>query len=49
MEFFASESEELIIFKGYFISIKQYHKRTPGLFKEFNGIGICLNAEVFHI
>ena len=49
--FFASEDESLMDFHGHTITQKQYHKRTPGLFKEeFSGIGmICLNSKVYHI
>ena len=49
--FFASDSDETILFNGQKITKKQYEKRTPGLYKlEFSGQGmICLNSKVYHI
>jgi hypothetical protein len=50
-EFFASDSEEEMVFDGRKISKKNYDKRTPGLYKlEFIGSGmIALNSKVYHI
>ena len=49
--YFASDSDNLVPFEGGYITEKQYHKRTPGLYKlEFSGDGmICLNSKVYHI
>ena len=49
--FFSSDSEKLMKFDGKDITEKQFHKRTPGMYKlEFRGDGmICLNSKVYHI
>ena len=49
--FFASDSQEPVIFDRKTITKEQYDKRTPGLYKvEVIGKGmIALNSKVFHI
>ena len=49
--YFASESQEKVLFEGQEITLEQYEKREPGKYKlEFEGEGmICLNSKVYHI
>ena len=50
-DYFASESQEKVLFEGQEITLEQYEKRSPGKYKlEFEGEGmICLNSKVYHI
>ena len=50
VQFFASDSEEVVIFDGGKITKNQFEKRTPGLYKfEYQGEGmLALNSKVYH-